>query len=116
MSDKNVMRWSTTINPVDRSNTKPWVMGPGGSWDMADLQPIPDSMLAELAQCYYDAGTPWNCRSMSLSDSDREYMYLLYFSMQGLVVRMQQAEKRAAELKADNERLHQRLRGYGEQT
>ena len=33
---------------------------------------------------------------MPLSASDREYMYLLYFSMQGLVSRMRKAEAAAA--------------------
>ena len=94
MSEKDINRWQDTITPRDTS--KPWKLGSGGSWDMANIQPIPDAMLAELAQRYHYAGTPWNCRSMPLSASDREYMYLLYYSMQGLVARMVQAEKRAA--------------------
>lgn len=94
MSEKDISRWQETITPRDTS--KPWVMGPGGSFDMQDVQPIPDSMLAELAQLYNSHGCPWNCLSMPLSPSDREYMYLLYYSMQGLVARMRAAEKAAA--------------------
>jgi hypothetical protein len=93
MSEKDINRWQDTITPRDLS--KPWVMGPGGSFDMQDVQPIPDAMLAELAQLYNSHGCPWNCRSLPLSPSDREYMYLLYYSMQGLVARMRLAEKRA---------------------
>lgn len=96
MAEKDINRWQETITPRDRS--KPWVMGPGGSFDMQDVKPIPDSMLAELAQLYNSHGCPWNCRSLPLSASDREYMYLLYYSMQGLVARMRLAEKRAAPL------------------
>ncbi len=97
MSEKDIERWSATINPRDKA-PQPWTFGSGGSWDMLEVQPIPDEMLAELAQRYHRGGTPWNCRSMPLSDSDREYMYLLYSSMQGLVARMRQAERRLAEL------------------
>jgi hypothetical protein len=98
MSYKNINRWEATITPSDTS--KPWIMGSGGSWDLKEIKPIPDEMLAELAQRYNSHGTPWNCRSMPLSDGDREYMFLLYFSMQGLVSRMRIAEKRVAELEA----------------
>lgn len=85
-----------------------WTLGSGGSWDMLKMQPISDEALADLAQRYHYAGTPWNCRSMPLSDRDREYMYLLYSSMSGLVARMRRAELQAAEL----ERKNERLRGY----
>lgn len=98
MSEKDINRWQDTITPRDTS--KPWVMGPGGSFDMQDVQPIPDSMLAELAKLYNSHGCPWNCRSLPLSPSDREYMYLLYYSMQGLVARMRQAERRAVDAEA----------------
>lgn len=94
MAEKDINRWQDAI--IKRDTTKPWVMGPGGSFDMQEIQPIPDDMLAELAQRYNSHGCPWNCRSMPLSSSDREYMYLLYYSMQGLVARMRAAEKRAA--------------------
>ncbi len=98
MSEKDINRWQDTITPRDTS--KPWTIGSGGSWDMMNVQPIPDSMLAELAKLYHSHGCPWNCRSLPLSPSDREYMYLLYFSMQGLVARMRLAEKKAAEVQA----------------
>lgn len=75
-------------------------MGPGGSFDMQEVQPIPDGMLAELQQAFFYSGTPWNCHSLPLTPSDREYMYLLYYSMQGLIARMRLAEK-AAEGKRD---------------
>ena len=94
MTEKDINRWQETIVPRDL--TKPWVMGPGGSFDMQKVKPIPDSMLTELAQRYNSHGCPWNCRSMPLSPGDREYMYLLYYSMQGLVARMRIAEKQAA--------------------
>jgi len=95
VSEKDINRWHATITPRDKA-PQPWTLGSGGSWDMLQVQPIPDAMLAELAQRYHYAGTPWNCRSMPLSDGDREYMYLLYSCMQGLVARMRLAEKAAA--------------------
>lgn len=104
MSEKDINRWRDTITPRDKA-PQPWTIKSGGSWDMLEVQPIPDSMLAELAERYYYAGTPWNCRSMPLSASDREYMYLLYYSMQGLVARMRQAEKKEAESAAELDRL-----------
>ena len=110
MSEKDINRWQDTITPRDLS--KPWNMGPGGSWDMMSVQPIPDAMLAELAQLYNSHGCPWNCRSLPLSPSDREYMYLLYYSMQGLVARMRLAEKEAAGLRSDATTMALRL--YGE--
>lgn len=110
MSENDINRWQATITPRDLS--KPWVMGPGGSFDMQDVQPIPDSMLIELAQLYNSHGCPWNCRSLPLSPSDREYMYLLYYSMQGLVARMRLAEKAAADRRSDA--MTMALRLYGE--
>lgn len=92
MSEKDIVRWHKTITPQDKA-PQPWTIGSGGSWDMLEVQPIPDEMLAELAKLYSHSGTPWNCRSLPLSPSDREYMFLLYFSMQGLVARMRQAEQ-----------------------
>jgi len=97
MSERDINRWHDAVTPFDKA-PKPWTIGSGGSWDMLPVQPIPDAMLAELAQRYHYAGTPWNCRSMPLSDGDREYMYLLYSSMQGLVARMRAEEKKVAEL------------------
>jgi hypothetical protein len=97
MSEKDINRWQATIAPRDKA-PQPWTVKSGGSWDMLDVQPIPDAMLSELAQRYQYAGTPWNCRSLPLSPNDREYMYLLYFSMQGLVARMRKSDALAAEL------------------
>ena len=94
MSEKDINRWQDTITPRDKA-PQPWTIGSGGSWDMTQVQPIPDAMLAELAERYHYAGTPWNCRSMPLSAGDREYMYLLYSSMQGVVARMRAAEQDA---------------------
>lgn len=108
MSEQDIERWHDTIAPNDRA-PQPWTIGNGGSWDMLDVQPIPDSMLSELAHRYRYAGAPWNCRSMPLSTADREYMYLLYYSMQGLVSRMREAERRASNLEAENEALYKRL-------
>lgn len=94
-NDKKINTWHDTVTPRNKA-PQPWTVKSGGSWDMLDVQPIPDDMLAELAQRYHSAGAPWNCRSMPLSDADREYMFLLYYSMQGLVARMRQAEARVA--------------------
>lgn len=110
MSEKNIRRWGETITPRDTS--APWVMGPGGSFDMLEVQPIPDEMLAELTQAFAYSGTPWNCRSLPLSPSDREYMYLLYYSMQGLIARMRAAEKELSAAQSDRLTLAMRL--YGE--
>ncbi len=113
MSEKDINRWQDTVTPRTPGE---WKMGSGGSWDMTDVQPVPDEMLAELARHYYSAGCPWNCRSMPLSDGDREYMFLLYFCMQGLIARMRKAEQAAAAsqlvtvdemfLRAEFERMH----------
>lgn len=96
MSESNIKRWNAAIIPEGDSR-EPWTYGSGGSWDMTQINPISDEMLAELAQFYHRQGTPWNCRSLPLSPSDREWMYLLYYSMQGLVARMRLAEKDAAQ-------------------
>lgn len=100
MSDKKIEQWHEAIHPT-RLRPAKWEIGSGGSWDMAKVQPIPDKMLAELTQHFAYNGTPWNCRSMPLSPGEREYMYLLYYSMQGLVARMRAAERAAAELSAE---------------
>jgi hypothetical protein len=99
MSEADINRWHDTIAPPERK-PKPWTIGSGGSWDMLEIAPIPDAMLSELAQRYHYAGTPWNCRSMPLSPGDREYMFLLYSSMQGLVARMRMGERMVAEAAA----------------
>lgn len=92
MSEKDIKRWHDTITPSSRA-PQPWTVKSGGSWDMLDVVPIPDDMLAELAKLYSNHGCPWNCRSLPLSTSDREYMYLLYYSMQGLIARMRLGER-----------------------
>jgi len=97
MSEKDINRWQDTITPRDKA-PQPWTVKSGGSWDMLDVQPIPDAMLAELMQVYHRIGTPWNCRSLPLSPTDREHMFLLHYSMQGLVARMRRADAIAAEL------------------
>lgn len=91
MSENDINRWQEAITPRHAA-PQPWTLGNGGSWDMTQVQPISDEMLAELAERYRYMGTPWNCRSMPLSPEDREYMYLLYFCMQGLVARVRRAE------------------------
>ena len=96
MSEKDIKRWHEAVTPYSKA-PQPWSIKSGGSWDMLDVQPIPDDMLAELAQRYHYSGAPWNCRSMPLSDGDREYMYLLYYSMQGLVSRMIRAERQVVQ-------------------
>lgn len=98
MAEKNINRWQTTIKP--RDDSKPWTMGAGGSFDMQHVEPIPDKMLVELSRWLSMGYTPWNGRSMPLSDGDREFMYLLYFSAEGLIARMRQAEKLASDYKA----------------
>lgn len=97
MTAEAIDRWCEAILPRRDS---PWVTGSGGSWDLQPVEPISDRMLSELAQSYSYTGTPWNCRSLPLSDRDREYMYLLYYSMQGLVARMRSAEREVESLKA----------------
>ena len=109
MSERDIKRWQDTITPRDKA-PHPWTIGSGGSWDMMEVQPIPDAMLAELAQRYQYAGTPWNCRSMPLSESDREYMYMLYYGMQGLVARLRLAEKERDFAKTEIARLHDDIR------
>lgn len=102
MSEKDINRWHEAVLPKHR-RPEPWVIG--HSWDTYEVQPIPDCMLAELAQLYNYSGTPWNCRSLPLSPSDREFMYLLYYSMHGLIARFREAERRVDELEAENAEL-----------
>lgn len=97
MSEKDINRWHDTIAPREKA-PQPWTIKSGGSWDMLDIQPIPDAMLAELMQVYHRIGTPWNCRSLPLSPTDREHMFLLHYSMQGLVSRMRRSDEIAAHL------------------
>jgi hypothetical protein len=97
MSEKDINRWHADL----RRNGKPEPMGNGlvdfNRWEPA---PITDEMLAELTQRFHYAGAPWNCRSMPLSPSDREYMFLLSFSMQGLVSRMRRSDEIVANVLA----------------
>lgn len=97
MSEENIEKWQKAVIP-ERNTLKPWTMGNGGSWDLTEPMPISDEMLAELAVLYRSMGCPWNCQTMPLSDKDREYMYLLYYSMQGMVARIRAADRRIAEL------------------
>lgn len=97
MSEENIEKWQKAVTP-ERDTSKPWTMGNGGSWDLTEPVPISDEMLAELAVLYRSMGCPWNCQTMPLSDKDREYMYLLYYSMQGMVARIRAADRRIAEL------------------
>lgn len=92
MSERDINRWSQAVQPDSRRPAK-WEIGSGKSWDMFDMAPIQDSMLSELAQRYYYGGTPWNCRSFPVTPGDREWMYLLYHSMEGLVARMRLGER-----------------------
>lgn len=97
MSEEKIEKWQKAVMP-ERDTSKPWTIGNGGSLDRTEPTPIPDDMMAELAVLYHSMGCPWNCKSMPLSDQDREYMYLLYYSMQGMVARIRAADRRIAEL------------------
>lgn len=97
MSEKDINRWNATVQPESR-RPYPWTLHNGGSWDMFDVAPIPDPMLSELAQRYRTGGTPWNCRSFPVTPGDREWMYLLYSSMEGLVSRMRYGERMVGDL------------------
>jgi len=98
MSEKDIKRWRETVQP-DSIMPEKWVLGPVNSFNTLEIQPISDEMLAELTQAFAYSGTPWNCHSLPLSPSDREYMYLLYYSMQGLIARMRLAEKACEEMR-----------------
>lgn len=89
MSEKDINRWQalTYIRPDG-----PWDMGCGGSFDRQEVRPISDELMAELAHWLKMGYTPWNGRSMPLSPGDRQFMFLLYFSVQGLVSRVRAAE------------------------
>jgi hypothetical protein len=91
-TEKDINRWKSAI--CERPEG-PWTMGNGGSFDRTTIHPISDEMLAELAQWLYVGYTPWNARSMPLSAGDRQFMYMLYYSVQGLIARMRAAEKAA---------------------
>lgn len=92
-TEKDIDRWQrlTYVRPDG-----PWELGNGGSFDRQEVRPISDEMMAELAAWLHLGYTPWNGRSMPLSTGDRQFMYMLYFSAQGLVTRMRAAERQAA--------------------
>jgi len=46
MSERDIKRWQDTITPRDKA-PQPWTIGSGGSWDMMEVQPVPDAMLAD---------------------------------------------------------------------
>lgn len=91
--EKDIDRWQSLIQTKPAG---PWEMGCGGSFDRTTINPISDDMLAELSQWLRMGYTPWNGRSMPLSPGDRQFMYMLYFSVQGLIARVRVAEKAAA--------------------
>lgn len=95
------------ICPYD--HTQLWTVGSGGSWDLKNVLPISDDSMYKLAQLYQYSGSPWNCRATPLSDSDREYMFCLYYSMQGLVARVRKAELDNDNLKSLVKRLARQL-------
>lgn len=94
-TDKDINRWQALITQRPEG---PWEMsGPhGSSYDRTVNLPISDEMLEELALWLRMGYTPWNGRSMPLSPKDREFMFLLYYSVQGLVARVRAAEQDAA--------------------
>lgn len=87
----DIERWHAMI--AERPEG-PWVMGNGGSFDRQGIKPISDDLMAELAQWLRLGYTPWNGRTTPLSPGDRQFMYLLYYSVQGLVSRVRHAEQR----------------------
>lgn len=97
LSERDIERWQKLICEKPEG---PWVMGNGGSFDRTKIKPISDEMLLELALWLRQGYTPWNGRSMPLSAGDRQFMYMLYFSVQGLISRMRAAEKALAEAQA----------------
>jgi hypothetical protein len=92
-TENDINRWQELIQQRPEG---PWVMGNGGSFDRTEIRPISDQMMAELAEWLKIGYTPWNGRSMPLSKGDRQFMFMLYFSVQGLVSRVRQAEKEAS--------------------
>jgi hypothetical protein len=97
MSEKDINRWHADLRRFSEPKRLANGLVDFNRWEPA---PITDEMLAELTQLFSYSGAPWNCRSLPLTPSDREYMYLLYCSMQGIVSRMRQSDAFAAELLA----------------
>lgn len=87
-TEKDIERWHALIA---ESPEGPWVMGNGGSFDRQVVKPISDELMSELGQWLRMGYTPWNGRSVS--PTDRQFMYLLYYSVQGLVSRVRSAER-----------------------
>lgn len=87
-TEKDIERWHALIA---ESPEGPWVMGNGGSFDRQGVKPISDELMSELGQWLRMGYTPWNGRSVS--PTDRQFMYLLYYSVQGLVSRVRRAER-----------------------
>ena len=87
-TDKDIERWQAAILAKPEG---PWTMGNGGSFDRTAIKPISDEMLEELAMWLRMGYTPWN--GSRLMPGDRQFMYLLYYSVQGLVSRMRIAER-----------------------
>lgn len=93
INERDINRWQALIQERPEG---PWEMGCGGSFDRTIIKPISDDMLAELADWLRTGYTPWNGRSMPLSAGDRQYMFMLYFSVQGLIARVRASEKALA--------------------
>jgi len=93
INEKDINRWQALIQERPEG---PWEMGNGGSFDRTVIKPISDDMLAELANWLRLGYTPWNGRSIPLNAGDRQFMYMLYFSVQGLIARVRAAEKALA--------------------
>lgn len=92
-TEKDINRWHDLI---EQRPEGPWIMGNGGSFDRTEIRPISDEMMLELAEWLKMGYTPWNGRSMPLSAGDRQFMFMLYYSVQGLVARVRAAEKELA--------------------
>lgn len=99
INDRDIERWSAMI--LQRPEG-PWELGNGGSFDRQGVRPISDEMLEELALWLRMGYTPWNSRSMPLMPADRQLMYLLYYSVQGLVSRVRTAERELETLRGES--------------
>lgn len=91
-----INRWQDHILDMPKG---PWDIGNGGSFDRTRINPISDEMLEELALWLRLGYTPWNGTSVPLSDQDRQFMYLLYYSVQGLISRVRTAERECDKLR-----------------
>lgn len=93
-SEEDIHRWAALIL---KKKDGPWTVGNGGSFDRIGIAPISDAMLEELAHWLRIGYTPWNGMNTPLRPADRQYMYLLYYSVQGLVARIRHAERASSE-------------------